>query len=370
MNLNIMKKQRWIIKIGSAILTQNGAGIDAVRIKDWCDQIALLRANNIEVVIVSSGAVAAGMSLINLTARPAHMSKLQACAAIGQTKLIQHYEDSFNENKLHCAQILLTHDDLANRTRYLNAKATIEALLEMAIIPIINENDTVVTDEIKFGDNDTLGALTANLMTADRLIILTDQLGLFDKDPRNNPDAKLIQQANANDTAIELMATGGGALGRGGMITKIRAAKLAARSGANTIIASGMEQNILTRIFNGEQLGTLLVADQAPLNARKQWLAGHLQSKGTLLIDEGAFKAINNHNSVLAVGIISAKGNFQRGEIVDVANEQGRIFARGLVNFSAENLQKVIGLNSNELSKTLGYACDSEVIHCDNLVVI
>lgn len=365
-----MKKQRWIIKIGSAILTKNGIGIDVERIKDWCNQIAQLRSKNIEVVIVSSGAVAAGMSIINLTSRPVHMSKLQACAAIGQTKLIQHYEDCFNENKLHCAQILLTHDDLANRTRYLNAKDSIEALLELDIIPIINENDTVVTDEIRFGDNDTLGALVANLITADRLIIFTDQLGLFDKDPRNNPDAKLIQQANANDSAIAMMATGGGALGRGGMITKIRAAKLAARSGTNTIIASGMEQNILTRILNNEQLGTLLLADQAPLNARKQWLAGHLQTKGILLIDEGAFQAINNQNSVLAVGIISIKGKFQRGEIVDIANEQGRIFARGLINFNTQDLQKVIGLNSNELSKTLGYACDTEVIHCDNLVII
>jgi len=365
-----MKKQRWIIKIGSALLTQNGAGIDQVRIKDWCAQMALLKQNNIEVILVSSGAVAVGMSHFNWTERPEQMAKLQACAAIGQTKLVQYYEHCFNAHNVNSAQILLTHDDLANRTRYLNAKAAIDALLELGIIPIINENDTVVTDEIRFGDNDTLGALVANLMVADRLIILTDQLGLFDKDPRNNADATLIKQANASDSNIALMATGGGALGRGGMITKIRAAKLAARSGANTNIASGMEKDIITRLFKGEHVGTLLLADQAPINARKQWIAGHLQTKGTLMLDNGAYNAVNDHKSVLSVGVVSSSGNFQRGEVVSLANEQGRIFARGLINFNAQDLKKIIGLPSNELSKTLGYACDSEIIHCDNLVLV
>jgi len=298
------------------------------------------------------------------------MAKLQACAAIGQTKLVQYYEQCFNEHDLHTAQILLTHDDLANRTRYLNAKAAIESLLELNIIPIINENDTVVTEEIRFGDNDTLGALVANLMVADRLIILTDQLGLFNKDPRSNPDAKLIKQANASDSKIALMATGSGALGRGGMVTKIRAAKLAARSGTNTNIASGMENNIITRLFEGENLGTLLMADQEPLNARKQWLSGHLQTKGTLMINEGAYNAIKKHESLFSIGIISASGTFQRGEVVSLANESGRIFARGLINLDIQDMKKVVGVATNDLSKTLGYACDDEVIHCDNLVIV
>ncbi|NRB79022.1 MAG: glutamate 5-kinase [Saccharospirillaceae bacterium] len=365
-----MKKQRWIIKIGSALLTQNGLGLDEIRIKDWCKQMAFLRANNIEVILVSSGAVAVGMSHLKLTSRPEKMSRLQACAAIGQTKLVQYYEQCFNKHDIHTAQILLTHDDLANRTRYLNAKAAMESLLELNIIPIINENDTVVTDEIRFGDNDTLSALVANLMVADRLIILTDQLGLFDKDPRNNPDAKLIKQANASDSAIALMATGGGSLGRGGMVTKIRAAKLAARSGTNTNIASGMENNVITRLFAGENLGTLLIADQEPLNARKQWLAGHLQTKGTLLVNSGAYNAITEHQSLLSMGILSASGTFQRGEVVSLANESGLIFARGLINLDIQDMKKVVGIATNDLTKTLGYACDDEVIHCDNLVLV
>ncbi|BCE02844.1 glutamate 5-kinase [Marinicellulosiphila megalodicopiae] len=365
-----MKKQRWIIKIGSALLTQNGAGLDEVRIKDWCAQMANLRSNDIEVILVSSGAVAVGMSHLDWKTRPEQMAKLQAAAAIGQTKLVQFYEQCFNAHQMHSAQILLTHDDLANRTRYLNAKAALEALLELGIIPIINENDTVVTDEIRFGDNDTLGALVANLMVADRLIILTDQLGLFNKDPRSNPDATLIEQANASDSDIALMATGGGALGRGGMITKIRAAKLAARSGANTNIASGMEKDVIVRLFKGEKLGTLLLADQEPINARKQWIAGHLQTKGTLMVDSGAHQAIKNHKSVLPVGIISSSGSFLRGEVVSLADESGKIFGRGLSNYSATDLQQIIGQPTAQISKTLGYACDNEIIHCDNLVYL
>ena len=366
----IRKKQRWIIKIGSALLTQNGTGLDEDRIKDWCDQMAYLHSKDIEVILVSSGAVAVGMSHFNWETRPEKMAQLQACAAIGQTKLVQYYEQCFNGHDLHSAQILLTHDDLANRTRYLNAKAAIDALLELNIIPIINENDTVVTDEIRFGDNDTLGALVANLMAADRLIILTDQLGLFNKDPRSNPDAELISEANASDSDIALMATGGGALGRGGMVTKIRAAKLAARSGTNTNIASGMEESVITRLFDGEKLGTLLLADQAPLNARKQWLAGHLKTKGTLMVDEDSYKEVLSHESLLAIGIISSSGTFQRGEVVSLANQSGRIFARGLINISSLDIKKVIGVASNDLSQILGYACDDEVIHCDNLVTV
>ena len=363
--------QRWVIKIGSALLTDDGLGLDQSRIADWCAQLAQLKQQGIEVILVSSGAVAVGMTEMGWQSRPTQMHQLQAAAAIGQTKLVQFYEQCFNQHQIKTAQILLTHDDLADRTRYLNAKSTISALLQMGVLPIVNENDTVVTDEIRFGDNDTLAALVANLLVADRLLILTDQLGLYDSDPRHNAGAALISQASASDAGLLKMATGGGALGRGGMFTKVKAARLAARSGASTHIASGREQNVISRLFLGETVGTCLTADHPPINARKQWLAGHLQTKGQLWLDAGAVAAIKQTgNSLLPVGVVKIAGQFRRGEVVDFVDTQQHVFARGLINFDAQDAQKILGQSSKKLVDILGYACDEELVHYDNLVLI
>ena len=287
------KCKRCVIKIGSALLTNDGAGLDKVGIATWVEQISSLRKKGVEVVLVSSGAVAEGMCRLGITKRPESLHELQAAAAVGQMGLIQSYESEFQKYNLHTAQILLTHDDLSNRQRYLNARNTVRSLLDLGVVPIINENDTVVTDEIRFGDNDTLAALVANLVEADYLLILTDQNGLFDRNPRIHEDAKLIAEASANDNTLAAMAEGGaGTFGRGGMATKVSAAKLAARSGTSTLIAAGSEKNVIQRVFNAEALGTLLYAEQNPVTARKQWLAGHLQIKGKLVLDDGAIKKL------------------------------------------------------------------------------
>ena len=363
--------KRWVVKIGSALLTNDGRGLNRDGIADWVSQLAQLRAAGIELVLVSSGAVAEGMSRLGWQKRPHALYELQAAAAIGQMGLVQTYESSFQRFGLHTAQVLLTHDDLSHRRRYLNARSTLRTLLDLGVIPVVNENDTVVTDEIRFGDNDTLGALVANLIEADVLVILTDQAGMCDKDPRQNPDAKLIHETPANNPELESMASGsGGALGRGGMLTKVRAAKLAARSGTATVIAAGREPNILHRIAAAEQVGTLFIPDQGPWLARKQWLGGHLQLRGRLILDDGAVRVLREAGkSLLPVGVKAVSGEFGRGEMVACVNGLGHEIARGLVNYSAEETRKIMGRPSREIEALLGYVDEPELIHRDNLVL-
>lgn len=368
----IKKSKRCVIKIGSALLTNDGAGLNMAGIATWVEQIAALRKKGVEVVLVSSGAVAEGMCRLGINKRPESLHELQAAAAVGQMGLIQSYESEFQKYNLHTAQILLTHDDLSNRQRYLNARNTVHSLLELNVVPIINENDTVVTDEIRFGDNDTLAALVANLIEAEYLLILTDQNGLFDRNPRDHDDAQLISEASADDNSLAAMAEGGaGTYGRGGMATKVSAAKLAARSGTSTLIAAGKEENIIQRLFSGEESGTLLYAEQNPVAARKQWLAGHLQIKGQLVLDKGAVKKLcDSGSSLLAVGVSDVSGEFSRGEIVSCVSTDGKEIARGLVNYNSTDATKIKGKMSNEIESILGYVDDAELIHRDNLVLI
>ena len=364
--------ERWVIKIGSALLTNEGAGLNGEGIQRWVDQMALLRREGVELVLVSSGAVAEGMCRLGWQSRPHELHKLQAAAAVGQMGLVQAYESRFQQYNMHTAQVLLTHDDLSSRERYLNARSTLRTLLGYGVVPVINENDTVVIDEIRFGDNDTLAALVANLVEADNLIILTDQEGMFDKDPRSNPDAKLISDAPVTNTKLEAMATGGaGSLGRGGMLTKVRAAQLAARSGASTVIASGRAEDVLLRVRRGETIGTLLYAEKAPVTARKQWLAGHLQLGGKLVIDQGACQVLRESGrSLLAVGVKAVEGRFARGEVVACVDETGLEIARGLVNYNAREIELIKGQASEKIEAVLGYVDEPELIHRDNLVLV
>ena len=368
----LKSSKRWVVKIGSALLTNDGAGLNKKNIKAWVEQIASLKKQGLEVVLVSSGAVAEGLSRLGITERPKTVHELQAAAAVGQMGLVQAYESEFSEYGLRTAQVLLTHDDLSNRQRYLNARSTIRSLLDLNVVPVINENDTVVTDEIRFGDNDTLAALVANLIEADNLIILTDQNGLFDKNPRSHSDAKIIQQADANDPSLDSMVeSSGGKFGSGGMFTKLRAARLAARSGTNTVIASGHDANNLNKIYNAEVLGSLLFTDKKPDTAHKQWLAGHLQMRGKLIIDDGAEKVLNQSgSSLLAVGIISVDGEFNRGEVVACVSKSGKQIACGLVNYNADEIQLLIGQPSDKINELLGYVNEDEIIHRDNLVLV
>lgn len=363
--------KRWVVKIGSALLTNDGQGLDETAIAGWVDQMAALRKQGVELVLVSSGSVAAGMQRLGMSERPHQLHQLQAAAAVGQMGLVQTYETGFKRHGLHTAQILLTHDDLSNRKRYLNARGTLGALVEWGVVPVVNENDTVATDEIRFGDNDTLGALVANLMVADALILLTDQQGLFDADPRKDPQAALIGQARADDRRLDAMAgAGGGALGRGGMQTKLRAARLAARSGATTVIVGGREPEVLLRLRAGESLGTLLTPECEPQAARKQWLAGHLQARGTLVLDPGAVRVLaESGRSLLPVGVRAVRGDFSRGEMVVCVDEQGAVIARGLVNYSADEARRIIGQSSGLIQQILGYAGEAELVHRDNLVL-
>ena len=369
---DLKQSRRWVVKIGSALLTADGAGLDRAAIHDWVTQMVALRARGIELVLVSSGAVAEGMMRLGWTSRPQALHELQAAAAVGQMGLVQAYESNFQQHGIHTAQVLLTHDDLSDRQRYLNARNTLRALLEFGVLPVVNENDTVVTDEICFGDNDTLAALVANLVEADALIILTDQAGLFDRDPRRHADARLLHEARAGDESLDEMVGGSaGELGRGGMLTKLRAARLAARSGAGTVIAFGREPRVLERIADGERLGTLLLPEQEAQAARKQWLAGHLQLRGTLHLDAGAVKVLcESGRSLLPVGVVAVEGDFQRGEAVACVDEAGREIARGLVNYSARDARKIIGRPSRELAAILGHVDEPEMIHRDNLVLV
>ena len=364
--------RRWVIKIGSALLTNDGTALNTDGIARWVEQVVALCQLGLEVVLVSSGAVAEGMTRLGWKTRPRAIHELQAAAAVGQMGLIQTYESCFKKHQLHTAQILLTHDDLSSRQRYLNARSTLRTLLDMGVIPVVNENDTVVMDEIRFGDNDTLAALVANLVEADGLVILTDQEGLFDKDPRKHRDATIIHDANVSDHSLDAMTEGGpGTLGRGGMATKLRAARTAARSGTSTLIASGRAENVLLRLYQGELLGTLFSAEQLPLTARKQWLAGHLQTRGKLILDAGAVKVLKNQGkSLLAVGVKAVEGQFKRGEVVLCLDEQGNEVARGLVNYHAEEMNKIKGKASEQIESILGYEDEPEMIHRDNLVLI
>jgi len=361
-----------VVKVGSSLVTNEGRGVDAEAVARWAEQVARLGKLGRRTVIVSSGAIVEGMKRLGWTRRPASMHELQAAAAVGQMGLVECYERCFRGHGLHTAQVLLTHADLADRQRYLNARSTLRTLLELGVIPVINENDTVVTDEIKLGDNDTLGAMVANLVEADALVILTDQAGLFDSDPRKNSSAKPIREAKAGDPALEAMAGGTGSeLAKGGMLTKVLAAKRAARSGAHTVIASGREPDVLVRLAQGEAIGTLLTAGAMPLAARKQWLADHLTLAGQLTLDAGAARAlVSGGKSLLPVGVVEVSGDFQRGAVVGVVDASGREVARGLVNYSSEETRRIMRKPSAEIAATLGYVDEPELIHRDNMVLL
>lgn len=362
--------QRWVIKVGSALLTNDGRGLDADLIQQLVTQMAALQAQGKEIVLVSSGAVAAGMVRLGWADRPNALHDLQAAAAVGQMGLVQTYESAFQQFDLHTAQVLLGHDDISARDRYLNARGTLTRLLELGVIPVVNENDTVVTDEIRFGDNDTLAAMVANLIDADVLLILTDQDGLYTADPRQDSDAQLVAVMDAHAPGLEAMAGGGGVLGRGGMLTKVRAARMAARSGADTLIAQGKNPGIIERLAAGEEAGTWLQAGQAPLAARKQWLAGLMQSAGELVLDDGAVNVLSGSGrSLLPVGVKAVQGNFSRGDMVTCMDDAGREVARGLTNYSASEARKIIGHASDKIEERLGYQGETELIHRDNLVL-
>ena len=367
----LTQSRRILVKIGSALLTNDGQGLDVAAIEGWVSQMAQLRAQGHELLLVTSGSVAEGMARLGWKQRPKSVHELQAAAAVGQMGLIQTWETAFKKHGINSAQILLTHDDLSNRKRYLNARSALRTLLDLGVVPIINENDTVATDEIRFGDNDTLGALVTNLLEVDTLVLLTDQFGLFDADPRQNPNASLISEGRAQDPALLAVAGDGGALGRGGMFTKVRAARLAARSGARTVILGGRTEQALTRLFEGEVLGTLLLPDDEPITARKRWLAGHLQEKGVLVLDSGASKAVQQQGkSLLPVGVKEVRGRFARGELVVCVDETEQRLAKGLINYSSNEARLLAGQPSNQIERILGYVEATELIHRDNLVVI
>jgi glutamate 5-kinase len=372
MNSVIQNAHRLIVKVGSSLVTNDGRGLDHAAIARWAAQITALRGMGKEVVLVSSGAVAEGMLRLGFEKRPTDIHELQACAAVGQMGLAQIYETSFRAHGVGTAQVLLTHADLADRERYLNARSTLTTLLRLGVVPIINENDTVVTDEIKFGDNDTLGALVANLIEADALIILTDQRGLFNADPRKDPSAYLITHGRAGDTALEAMAGGAGSsLGRGGMLTKILAAKRAAKSGAHTVIAFGREADVLTRLAGGESIGTELSADTGQLTARKQWMADHLHTVGQVVLDAGAVqKLVGEGKSLLPIGVTDVHGEFGRGAVITCVTPDGAAIARGITNYTSGEARRILRKPSSEIAAILGYAEGPELIHRDNLVLL
>ncbi|APW43888.1 glutamate 5-kinase [Rhodoferax saidenbachensis] len=363
--------KRIVIKVGSSLVTNEGRGLDEQAIGEWSRQLAHLIRDGREVIMVSSGAIAEGMKRLGWTTRPHAIQELQAAAAVGQMGLAQMYETKLRLNGLGSAQVLLTHADLADRERYLNARSTLLTLLKLGVVPVINENDTVVNDEIKFGDNDTLGALVANLVEADALVILTDQKGLFTADPRKDPGAQFVDEAPAGDPALEVMAGGAGSsIGRGGMITKILAAKRAAGSGASTVIAWGREPDALIRLTQGEAIGTLLVAQTQKTQARKQWMADHLQLRGAVTVDAGAAAKLREEGkSLLPIGMLQVEGDFSRGDVIAVRDDSGVEFARGLANYSSAEARLLCRKASSEFEKLLGYAAEPEMLHRDNLVL-
>ena len=366
----IAASRRWVIKVGSALLTNDGRGLDAAMIGSLVAQIAALRERGAEVVLVSSGAVAAGLVRLGWPRRPTRLHELRAAAAVGQSSLIQSYETAFRGYDIVSAQVLLGHDDITARDRYLNARSTLTTLLRLGVVPVINENDTVVTDEIRFGDNDTLAALVANLIDADALLLLTDQQGLYEEDPRLNPFAVLVDSRDVHDEALDRMAGEGGALGRGGMITKLRAARLAARSDTETVIASGRHPDVVAQVAAGNALGTWLRSGRQSENARKQWLAGMVRIPGSLELDAGAVRVLKESGrSLLPVGVHAVTGQFERGDMVLCVDQEGREVARGLVNYSADEARRIMGRPSVEIAPLLGYQGDEELIHRDNLVL-
>lgn len=364
--------RRIVVKVGSSLVTNEGRGLDEGAIGEWCRQLAALVRDGREVVMVSSGAIAEGMKRLGWRTRPHEVHELQAAAAVGQMGLAQMYETKLRENEMGSAQVLLTHADLADRERYLNARSTLVTLLRLGVVPVINENDTVVVDEIKFGDNDTLGALVANLVEADALVILTDQKGLFTADPRKDPDAKFVHEAAAGDPALEAMAGGAGSsLGRGGMITKILAAKRAAGSGASTVIAWGREPDALLRLARGESIGTLLVAQTAKHQARKRWMADHLQLRGSVTVDAGAAAKVRAEGkSLLPIGMTGVSGEFSRGDVIAVRDTDGVELARGLANYSSVEARLLCRKPSSEFERLLGYVAEPEMVHRDNMVLM
>jgi glutamate 5-kinase len=364
--------KRLVVKVGSSLVTNDGRGLDQAAIARWASQIAKLRAAGKQVILVSSGAIAEGMQRLGWTKRPHAVHELQAAAAVGQMGLVQCYEACFREHSISTAQVLLTHSDMADRQRYLNARSTLRTLLDLGVIPVINENDTVVTDEIKVGDNDTLGSLVTNLVEADVLVILTDQPGLYDADPRLAPGAKLIPDAVAGDPALETIAGGtGSALSKGGMLTKILAAKRAARSGAHTVIVSGREPDVLVRLAAGERIGTQLRASTMALAARKQWMADHLTVSGRLTLDAGAVRALSTGGkSLLPIGVVAVSGEFERGAVVALTGGDGVEIARGLVNYASSEARQIMRRPSSEIESILGYVDEPELIHRDNLVLV
>ena len=368
---SVADARRWVIKIGSAVLTDNGQGLSGTFIAQLAQDVVSLRARGCEVILVSSGAVAAGLARLGISERPSALDELQAAAAVGQSSLVQAYEAAFAPAGFLCAQILLSHDDVKSRDRYLNARATLQTLLSQGVIPIVNENDTVVTDEIRFGDNDTLAALVANLIDADALLMLTDQQGLFDADPRAHLDAKLVEETDAHNTALDAMVSEGSTLGRGGMVSKLRAARLAARSGTVSIIADGRDPRSVSGATQGLAVGTLFTTAQQPQPARKQWLASLLYPRGELVLDDGACRVITTSGrSLLPVGVKSASGEFTRGDLVRCVNGDGEEIARGLINYGSEDAQRLLGRSSADIEAILGFGGEEELIHRDNLITV
>jgi glutamate 5-kinase len=370
-NTTLRNARRLVVKVGSSLVTNEGRGLDAEAIGEWCRQLADLVRDGREVIMVSSGAIAEGMKRLGWATRPHQVHELQAAAAVGQMGLAQMYETKLREMGLGSAQVLLTHADLADRERYLNARSTLLTLLKLGVVPVINENDTVVNDEIKFGDNDTLGALVANLIEADALVILTDQKGLYSADPRKDTNAKFVHVGQAGDAALEAMAGGtGSSLGRGGMITKILAAKRAAGSGASTVIAWGREPDVLLRLSRGESIGTLLVAPTQKTQARKQWIADHLQMRGAVMVDAGAVaKLRSGGSSLLPIGMTVVEGDFSRGDVIAIRDPEGLEIARGLANYASAEARLICRKPSSAFEALLGYSAEPEMVHRDNLVL-
>ncbi|MES1944125.1 glutamate 5-kinase [Salinisphaera sp. PC39] len=364
--------RRWVVKIGSALLTASGRGLDHERIADWVAQIAALRDAGHEIAVVSSGAVAEGLVRLGWDKRPQALNQLQAAASVGQMGLVEAYERQFQRHGLRTAQVLLTHDEVADRRRYLNARSTLLTLLQLGVIPVVNENDAVATEEIRLGDNDTLAAMTVNLIDADLLVILTDQAGMYDADPRANPDATLIDQRPADDPDLQRMAGGGsGTLGRGGMRTKVQAAVQAARSGAATVIADGLTDGVLQRLAEGQRLGTLLTPGEQKITARKRWIASQRQTRGRVRLDAGAARALREGGrSLLPIGITAVEGEFRRGDIVACLDPEGREIARGMANYDAREARALAGKGSDEIAAVLGYTGEPEFIHRDNSVIL
>lgn len=369
---NLSQAKLIVVKVGSSLVTAEGRGIDQAALNRWATQIARIKAQGTQVIFVSSGAIAEGVKRLGWPKRPTAINELQAAAAVGQMGIAQAYQNAFAPHGIQTAQILLTHDDLSNRTRYLNARSTLKTLLAKGIVPVINENDTVTTDEIKLGDNDTLGALVTNLVEADALIILTDQKGLYESDPRKNPQAAFIQRISATHPDLEKMAGGAGSsVGTGGMYTKVQAARRAALGGSATVVASGREEKVLQRLLQGESIGTLFTSEQSRINARKQWLLGHIQTAGSVMVDQGAERAVlEKHTSLLPVGCLRVEGHFYRGELIAVCNTEGREIARGLANYSSEETARILQTPSDKIAEYLGYAHEDEIIHRDNMALL